>query len=133
LVGLFVNFLRIPYKILYPMILMFCMVGVYAVNTSYVDVAIMSVMGMLGYLLRKFDYETAPIVLGVVIAPIIEMSFRQALAMSGGKYSIFIQRPISALFLAGAFLMIILALRPLIKKGIDWGWRSQLTKAEKGD
>lgn len=133
LVGLFVNFLRIPYKILYPMILMFCIVGVYAVNTSYVDVAIMSVMGMLGYLLRKFDYETAPIVLGVVIAPIIEMSFRQALAMSGGKYSIFIQRPISAFFLAGALLMIILALRPLIKKGIDWGWRSQLTKAEKGN
>lgn len=133
LVGLFVNFLRIPYKVLYPMILMFCIVGVYAVNTSYVDVAIMAVMGMLGYLLRKFDFETAPIVLGVVIAPIIEMSFRQALAMSGGKYTIFIQRPISAFFLAGALLMIILALRPLIKKGIDWGWRSQLTKAEKGN
>jgi putative tricarboxylic transport membrane protein len=131
MVGIFVNFLRIPYRVLYPTILMFCVVGVYAVNTSYVDVAIMSIMGLLGYLLRKFDYETAPIVLGVVLASIIEMSFRQALAMSDGKYAIFIQRPISAVFLAVALIMILLGLRPLIQKGINRGWREQLTKAEK--
>ena len=133
MVGIFVNFLRIPYRILYPTILMFCVVGVYAVNTSYVDVAIMSIMGLLGYLLRKFDYETAPIVLGVVLASIIEMSFRQALAMSDGKYAIFIQRPISAVFLAAALIMILLGLRPLIQKGINRGWREHLTKAEKGE
>ena len=86
LVGLFVNFLRIPYRILYPTILMFCVVGVYAVNSSYIDVVIMSIMGVLGYLLRKFDFETAPIVLGVVLAPIFEMSLRQSLAMSNGAY-----------------------------------------------
>ncbi len=133
LVGIFVNFLRIPYRILYPTILMFCVVGVYAVNSSYVDVAIMSIMGLLGYVLRKFDFETAPIVLGVVLASIIEMSFRQSLAMSNGKYSIFIQRPISAVFLAGALIMILLALRPLIRKGIKRGWREHLTKAGEGE
>jgi putative tricarboxylic transport membrane protein len=129
LVGLFVNFLRIPYKILYPTILMFCVVGVYAVNSSFVDVGIMSVMGVLGYILRKFDFETAPVVLGVVLAPIIEVSFRQSLAMSDGRYSIFVQRPVSVLFLASAVAMILLALKPLIRK--KNGFRDRLTEAEK--
>lgn len=131
LVGVFVNFLRIPYRILYPMILMFCIVGVYAVNSSYIDVVIMCIMGVLGYLFRKFDFETAPIVLGVVLAPIFEMSLRQSLAMSNGKYSIFFQRPISVTFLIGALILLVIALIPLIRKGIDYGWRSELTKAEK--
>jgi len=129
LVSIFVNFLRIPYKILYPTILMFCVVGVYAVNSSLVDVGIMSVMGVLGYLLRKLDFETAPMVLGVVLAPIIEVSFRQALAMSNGDYLIFVQRPISAIFLLGALVMILLAVKPLIWK--KRGWRDRLTEAEK--
>lgn len=129
MVGLFVNFLRVPYRILYPTILMFCVVGVYAVNSSLVDVGIMSVMGIIGYLLRKFDFETAPIILGVVLAPIIEFSFRQALAMSNGDYMIFIQRPISAVFLVVALAMILLGLKPLIWKKKDW--RERLTEAEK--
>jgi putative tricarboxylic transport membrane protein len=130
LVGIFINFLRIPYRILYPMILMFCVIGVYAVNTSFVDVGIMSVMGLLGYLLRKFNFETAPVVLGVVLAPIIEMSLRQALAMSNGSYAIFYQRPVSAVFLLGAALMILLALKPLIHRGKGSKWREQLSKAD---
>jgi putative tricarboxylic transport membrane protein len=130
LVGIFINFLRIPYRILYPMILMFCVIGVYAVNTSFVDVGIMSLMGLLGYILRKFNFETAPVVLGVVLAPIMEMSLRQALAMSNGSYAIFYQRPVSAVFLVSALLMILLALKPLIRKGMDWKWREQLAKAD---
>jgi len=129
LVGIFVNLLRIPYKILYPTILMFCVVGVYAVNSSTVDVAIMSMMGALGYLLRKFDFETAPVVLGVVLAPIIEVSFRQSLAMSNGDYSIFVDRPICVFFLLATFIMILLAVKPLILKKKDW--RERLTEAEK--
>jgi putative tricarboxylic transport membrane protein len=130
LVGLFVNFLRVPYKILYPTILMFCVVGVYAVNSSMVDVGIMSLMGVLGYILRKFDFETAPVVLGVVLAPIIEVSFRQSLAMSDGRYSIFVQRPVSVVFLASAVVMILLAVKPLIRK--KTGFREKLTEAQKG-
>ena len=108
---------------------MFCVVGVYAVNSSFVDVGIMSVMGVLGYLLRKFDFETAPVVLGVVLAPIIEVSFRQSLAMSDGSYSIFIQRPVSVIFLVCAVVMILLAIKPLIWK--KSGFRDRLTEAEK--
>jgi putative tricarboxylic transport membrane protein len=130
MVGIFVNLLRVPYRILYPTILLFCVVGVYAVNSSMVDVAIMTVMGLLGYLLRKMDFETAPLVLGVVLAPIIEFSFRQALAMSGGSYAIFVERPISAFFLALALMMILLGLKPLIFKKKDW--RDRLSEAEKG-
>jgi putative tricarboxylic transport membrane protein len=131
MVGIFVNLLRVPYRILYPTILLFCVVGVYAVNSSMVDVAIMTVMGALGYLLRKMNFETAPLVLGVILAPIIEFSFRQALAMSGGSYAIFVERPISAFFLVLALIMILLGLKPLIfKKKRDW--RDRLTEAEKG-
>jgi putative tricarboxylic transport membrane protein len=130
MVGLFVNLLRVPYRILYPTILLFCVVGVYAVNSSMVDVGIMSIMGVLGYLLRKMDFETAPLVLGVVLAPIIEFSFRQALAMSGGNYGIFVTRPISGFFLGVAVIMLLLGLKPLIlKKKADW--RDRLTEAEK--
>jgi putative tricarboxylic transport membrane protein len=130
LVGIFINFLRIPYKILYPIILMFCVIGVYAVNTSFVDLGIMGVMGLLGYILKKASFETTPLVLGIILGPIIEMNLRQALAMSNGTYAIFYQRSVSAFFLAGALLMILLAFRPLIRKGIDWKWREQLTKAD---
>jgi putative tricarboxylic transport membrane protein len=129
MVGLFVNLLRVPYRILYPTILLFCVVGVYAVNSSMVDVGIMSVMGVLGYILRKMDFETAPMVLGVVLSPIIEFSFRQALAMSAGSYAIFVQRPIAAVFLGIALIMILLGLKPLFIKKRDW--REQLTEAEK--
>jgi putative tricarboxylic transport membrane protein len=129
MVSIFVNLLRVPYRILYPTILLFCVVGVYAVNSSMVDVGIMSVMGVLGYLLRKMDFETAPMVLGVVLAPIIEFSFRQALAMSDGAYSIFVQRPIAGFFLAIALIMVLLGLKPLFIKKKDW--RDRLTDAEK--
>jgi putative tricarboxylic transport membrane protein len=129
MVSIFVNLLRVPYRILYPTILLFCVVGVYAVNSSMVDVGIMSIMGVLGYLLRKMDFETAPMVLGVVLAPIIEFSFRQALAMSDGAYSIFVQRPIAGFFLAIALIMVLLGLKPLFIKKKDW--RDRLTDAEK--
>ena len=74
LVGMFVSVLRIPYGYLYPLIIMFCIVGVYEVNHSIVDVWIMLIMGALGYALRKFDFDPAPLVLGLVIAPIFEQS-----------------------------------------------------------
>src|SRR6266852_3201914 len=82
LVGVFVNVLRIPYSYLYPLVIMFCVLGVYAVNSSVVDVWIMLIMGLVGYLLRKLEFEPAPIVLGVILAPMIEMALRQSLAMS---------------------------------------------------
>jgi len=131
LVGLFVNLLRIPYPYLYPAILAFSILGVYAVNGSVVDVWIMLVMGVLGYVLRKLDFETAPIVLGVVLAPMIELALRQSLAMSDGHYAIFFQRPISATLLAVALIMIVLSLRTFVRRGLDW--RARMALAEKGE
>jgi putative tricarboxylic transport membrane protein len=131
LVGLFVNVLRIPYPILYPSILTFCILGVYAVNNSVVDVWIMLVMGAVGYFLKKFQFETAPIVLGLVLAPTIEMSLRQSLAMSDGSYAIFLQKPIAATLLAVGLTLLLLSFRSVISRGLDW--RAKLTLAEKGE
>jgi putative tricarboxylic transport membrane protein len=131
LVGIFVNLLRVPYPYLYPAILTFSILGVYAVNGSVVDVWIMLVMGVLGYVLRKLDFETAPIVLGVVLAPMIELALRQSLAMSDGHYGIFFQRPIAATLLVVAIGMMLLSLRTFIRRGLDW--RARMALAEKGE
>jgi putative tricarboxylic transport membrane protein len=120
LVGIFINVLRIPYRLLYPAILMFCVLGVYAVNGSVVDVGIMTAMGALGYVLRKFDFETAPIVLGLILAPMLEMSFRQSLSMSSGSYGIFVSRPIAAAMLMVAVALLLLNIFPLVMKKMDW-------------
>jgi putative tricarboxylic transport membrane protein len=121
LVGLFVNILRIPYAYLYPLIVMFCIVGVYLVNNSIVDVWIMLIMGVVGYLLRKLDFDPAPLVLGLVIAPTFELSLRQSLVMSNGNWAIFFsgQRPIAAgLFAICGVLLALAALSWLSRK--DW-------------
>jgi putative tricarboxylic transport membrane protein len=120
LVGIFVNVLRVPYPLLYPAILMFCVLGVYAVNGSVVDVGIMTAMGALGYVLRKFDFETAPVVLGLILAPMMEMSFRQSLSMSAGSYQVFINRPIAlAMLIVGSVLLLLSAGAFLMQK-LDW-------------
>jgi putative tricarboxylic transport membrane protein len=119
-VGIFVNLLRIPYSFLYPSILAFATLGVYAVNNSVVDVWIMASTGLLGYALRKFDFEIAPIVLGLVLAPMIELSFRQSLAMSAGSYAIFFTRPITTVMLLVGLALLLLGLRPVFTKAMDW-------------
>jgi putative tricarboxylic transport membrane protein len=123
LVGIFVNLLRIPYPLLYPAILVFCVLGVYAVSGSVVDVGIMTVMGGLGYLLRKFDFETAPVVLGLVLAPMMEMSFRQSLSMSSGSYQIFVVRPIALVLISVGVALLLLNMISLFVKRADWRQR----------
>jgi putative tricarboxylic transport membrane protein len=110
-VGLFVNILRIPYSYLYPAVLAFATIGVYAVNNSVVDVWIMVGAGLMGYLLRKLDFELAPIILGLVLAPMLELTFRQSLAMSAGNYAVFVTRPIAAVMLFVALALLLLGLR----------------------
>jgi putative tricarboxylic transport membrane protein len=131
LVSLFVTVLRIPYSYLYPLIIMFCIVGVYAVNNSIVDVWIMLIMGVVGYGLRKFDFDPAPLVLGLVIAPIMELSLRQSLIMSNGNYLIFLQRPISLVLVLLSVGLIVLAAVSLFARRKDW--RANLAEAEAGE
>src|SRR5262245_8517387 len=131
LVSVFVTVLRIPYAYLYPLIIMFCILGVYEVNHSVVDVWIMLIMGVIGYLLRKFNFDPAPLVLGLVIAPIFEQSLRQSLIMSNGNYMIFFnvnERPIAAALLALCALLLVLATRSLLRSRRDW--RNKLAEAE---
>jgi putative tricarboxylic transport membrane protein len=131
LVSAFVTVLRIPYAYLYPMIIMFCIIGVYETNNSIVDVWIMLVMGILGYALRKFDFDPAPLVLGLVISPILEQSLRQSLIMSNGNYFIFFHRPIAAGLLLVSIALLAMAAMSFVLKRKDW--RDQLAEAEAGE
>jgi putative tricarboxylic transport membrane protein len=116
LVGLFVAFLRIPYSYLYPIIVVCCVVGVYTVNKSMVDVLIMAAAGGGGYLLRRLDYDVAPVVLGFILSPMLEMAYRQSLAMSGGDYAIFLQRPIAIVLFMIGLAVLALGLLPSVLK-----------------
>jgi putative tricarboxylic transport membrane protein len=131
LVGLFVNLLRVPYAYLYPLIITFCVIGVYEVNHSIVDVWIMLIMGVVGYGLRKLGLDPAPLVLGLVIAPLFEMSLRQSLIMSNGDWMIFAQRPIAFALLAISMGLLALAALSLVRSRKDW--RSKLAEAEAGE
>jgi putative tricarboxylic transport membrane protein len=130
LVGMFVNVLRIRYYYLYPLIVMFCIIGVYEVNNSVIDVWIMLIMGVAGYLLRKFDFDPAPLVLGLVITPTFELSLRQSLVMSSGDWSIFFQRPIAATLFACSAILLLLAAYSAISRH---DWRNKLAEAEAGE
>ena len=120
MVGVFVNLLRIPYSYLYPCILCFCILGVYSVSNSVIDVWIMLAMGGIGYALRKFHYDLAPVALGLVLAPMLELSLRQSLAMSAGDYTIFVTRPIALTMFVVGLVLLALSLRPLFTRGKDW-------------
>jgi putative tricarboxylic transport membrane protein len=120
MVGVFVNLLRIPYSYLYPCILCFCILGTYSVANSLIDVWILLSMGAVGYVLRKFGYDLAPVALGLVLAPMLELSLRQSLAMSAGDYGIFFQRPIATVMFALGAILFLFALKPLLFKGKDW-------------
>lgn len=120
MVGLFVNLLRIPYAYLYPCILAFCILGCYSVSNSMIDVWIMLGMGGIGYVLRKLAFDLAPVALGLVLGPMLELSLRQSLALSGGTYGIFLERPIAVVMLALGLLLLLLALKPLLFKSRDW-------------
>ncbi len=122
------NVLRIPYAYLYPLVIMFCIVGVYVVNGSVVDVWIMLAMGVIGYLLRKFGLDPAPLVLGLVISPIFEMSLRQSLIMSNGNWTIFFTRPIALVLMIVAVALLALSALSILRKRRDW--RSQLAEVE---
>ena len=120
MVGVFVNLLRIPYAYLYPCILCFCIVGTYSVSNNIVDVWILLAMGGIGYVLRKFGYDLAPVALGLVLAPMLELSLRQSLAMSAGDWGIFLERPIAVTMFALCAGLLLYSLKPLFFKGKDW-------------
>jgi putative tricarboxylic transport membrane protein len=108
LVGIFVNFLRIPYAYLAPTVLVVCIVGVYGVSSNIVDIALVAIFGVVGYLLRKFRFDLAPLILAVVLGDRIELSFRRALTISEGSFWIFLKSSVSQVFLIAAILILVL-------------------------
>ena len=107
LIGIWVQLLKVPFRLLFPMIVLFCLVGVYSVNNSVFDIGMMIIFGIFGYVMRKYDYEPAPLILAFVLGPMLEQGMRQSLLMSEGSFTIFLVRPISAVsLLIGAFLLI---------------------------
>ena len=116
LIGIWVQVLRIPYRILFPMILLFCLIGAYSINYLVVDVLIMIIFGGVGYLMRKFEYEATPLVFAYILGPMLESALLQSLTMSNGSFTIFFTRPISAVGLFLAIFMILSAIIPWIGK-----------------
>lgn len=107
LVGLWVKVLKIPYHLLFPLILLFCLIGVYTLNNNTVEILIMLIFGFIGYLMRKFEYDGAPFLIALVLGPMMENNLRQSLLISKGALSIFFTRPISVVFLLAALMMLL--------------------------
>mgnify|MGYP005833844207 CR=1 FL=1 len=116
LIGMWVKVLEIPYRILFPLILLFCLIGAYSMNNVTFDLYVMLIFGLFGWIMRKFGYEGAPLVLAYVLGPMLENALRQSLLISQGSFTIFFTRPISGIALGFAFLLLLSNLFPYFKK-----------------
>ena len=119
LIGLWVKVLKVPYRIVFPMILLFCLIGSYAISLSILDLELMLGFGVLGYLMRKFDFDTAPLVLAFLLGPMMEVAMRQSLLLSQGSFMVFFTRPIAVSCLAIAALLLCLNLLPVLRRKRD--------------
>jgi putative tricarboxylic transport membrane protein len=116
LVGVWVRLLRVPYRILYPMVLVFCCIGVYSLNTSPFEIFLALGFGLFGYWLFKHDFEVAPLLLGFVLGPLMEENLRKAVAIARGDLNEILTRPLTAALLLSAAILLIVALLPAIRK-----------------
>lgn len=109
LVGLWVKLLKVPYRILMPLILLFCVIGSYSLNSNVTEVLIMIIFGVAGYILKKLDFEAAPLMVAFILGPMWESSFRQSLILSDGSFSIFFIKPISLCALLVSLFFVVAA------------------------
>jgi putative tricarboxylic transport membrane protein len=128
LVGLFVNLLRVPFRILFPIILLICLVGTYSVNSSVVELVILLFFGVLGYVFRKLDFDIAPFILAMIIGPTLEMSFRQSLMRSAGSFSIFLKSPIACTLIVLSCLLFFWNIFRAVR--LKKGWEKALEEGE---
>jgi TctA family transporter len=116
LIGVWVRLLAVPYRVLYPAIMAMCCIGVYSINNNPVDVYVMALFGVIGYVLVRLDCEPAPLLLGFIIGQLLEEHLRRAMMLSRGDPTIFFQRPISALLLVLAIGSLVIVLLPSVSK-----------------
>ncbi len=116
LIGIWIKLLTVPYRLLYPAILLFCAIGVYTVNNTSFDVMQTAFFGLIGVLFAKLECEPAPLLLGFVLGPMMEENLRRALLLSRGDPTVFATRPISAGLLAAAILLVLVIALPNMRK-----------------
>lgn len=116
LIGLWVRLLKVPYRILFPSIILFCCIGIYSINNNPDDVLAIAVASVFGYVIIKLGFEPAPMLLGFVLGRLMEEKLRQALGISRGSFYVFIERPIALALLLGAVVVIFVAVLPMVRK-----------------
>jgi TctA family transporter len=116
LIGIWIKLLTVPYRFLFPAIMVFCGIGLYTLNNNNFDVFMAAAFGVVGYLFYKLGCEPAPLLLGFILGPMMEENLRRALLLSRGDWTAFITRPLSAGLLLAALLMIVVVSLPSIKK-----------------
>jgi TctA family transporter len=116
MIGIWVALLKVPYRLLFPAILLFCAIGVYTLNNSPFEVGLMALFGLLGYMLLKFGCEPAPMLLGFILGPLMEENLRRAMLLSRGNPITFIERPLSCGLLLAAAGLLALVVLPQFRK-----------------
>jgi TctA family transporter len=115
LIGVWIKLLSVPYRWLFPAIVLFCAIGVYTTNNSTFDIWLVAAFGFVGYVFHKLDMEPAPLLLGFILGPMMEENLRRALLFSRGDWGVFVTRPLSAGLLLAAVCMLFLVLLPAVK------------------
>jgi len=115
LIGMWIKLLTVPYKYLFPSIVLFCAIGVYSTNNNTFDIWMVGIFGVIGYAFTKLGCEPAPLLLGFILGPMMEENLRRALLLSRGSWAVFVTRPISLGLLLAALLLLIIVLLPAVK------------------
>ncbi len=115
LIGMWIKLLTVPYRYLFPAIVLFCAIGVYSTNNNTFDIWLVAVFGFIGYLFIKLGCEPAPLLLGFILGPMMEENLRRAMLLSRGDWSVFVTRPLSAGLLAAAALLVVIVMLPSVK------------------
>ena len=116
LIGIWVRLLRVPYRLLYPAIMLFCCIGVYSLSNQMMDVVLTAAFGLLGYLFVKLDCEPAPLLLGFILGPMMEENLRRAMLISRGDWSVLVTRPLSLTLLLVAAVLLLMIIAPAVRK-----------------
>jgi len=127
LIGIFVRILKVPYEILGPIITVFCFLGAYSINNNATGILIVIVFGVVGYLMRYFEYDAAPLVLAMVLGPLMEDSLRQSLMLFRGDVTQIVHRPIALVFLGIAGFLLV---SPLLSRLLHIGFSNLFSKKD---